>query len=73
MKRRGRDSPSTFAEEQAKYAAEQIDVLTNLGESLLQSLQGMKSFWIQCLYSVVIVAPSIGCFKLVLLVACQMG
>lgn len=36
-KRRG---PTTFAEEQAKFAAEQIDLLTNLGESLLESLQG---------------------------------
>ena len=44
MKRRGGDSPSTFAEEQAKCAAEQIDVLTNLGESLLDSLQGVKLF-----------------------------
>ena len=43
IKRKG-DSPSTFAEEQAKYAAEQIDLLTNLGESLLESLQGVKRF-----------------------------
>jgi len=42
MKRRGRDPLSTFAEEQAKYAAEQIDLLTTLGESLLESLQGVK-------------------------------
>ena len=42
MKRRGGDSPSAFAEEQAKYAAEQIDLLTNLGESLLEALQGVK-------------------------------
>lgn len=44
MKRKGIDSPSTFAEEQAKYAAEQIDLLTNLGESLVESLQGVKCF-----------------------------
>jgi len=44
MKRRGVGSPSTFAEEQAKYAAEQIDLLTNLGESLFESLQGVKQF-----------------------------
>ena len=44
MKRRGGDSPSAFAEEQAKYAAEQIDLLTNLGESLLEALQGVKQF-----------------------------
>ncbi|KAF9787339.1 hypothetical protein BJ322DRAFT_718166 [Thelephora terrestris] len=37
-KRRG---PSTFAEDQAKFAAEQIDLLTNLGESLLESLQAL--------------------------------
>jgi len=42
MKRRGGDLPSAFAEEQAKYAAEQIDLLTNLGESLLEALQGVK-------------------------------
>lgn len=44
MKRRGGDLPSTFAEEQAKNAAEQIDLLTNLGESILESLQGVKRF-----------------------------
>lgn len=43
-KRKGGDQPSTFAEEQAKYAAEQIDLLTNLGENLLESLQGVKHF-----------------------------
>jgi len=42
MKRRGGDSPSAFAEEQAKWAAEQIDLLANLGESLFESLQGVK-------------------------------
>ena len=37
-----RKGPPTFAEEQAKFAAEQIDILTNLGESLLESLQGVR-------------------------------
>ncbi|KAF9650040.1 hypothetical protein BDM02DRAFT_1526203 [Thelephora ganbajun] len=41
MKRGGGDSPSMFAGEQAKCAAEQIDLLTNLGESLLESLQAL--------------------------------
>ena len=35
-----RKGPSTFAEEQANFAAEQIDLLTNLGENLLEALQG---------------------------------
>lgn len=36
-----RKGPSTFAEEQARFAAEQIDLLTNLGECLLESLQAL--------------------------------
>lgn len=37
-----RRAQTNFAEEQAKFAAEQIDLLTNLGESLLESIQGVK-------------------------------
>ena len=67
------DPPSTFAEEQAKHAAEQIDLLTTLGESLLESLQGMKQFGLLYLYRVMIVVPSFDCSKLVLLDARKMG
>ena len=67
-----RKGPSTFAEEQARFAAEQIDLLTNLGESLLESLQGVYSLHSTIVW-LVTAAPSFGRFKLVLLDACQMG